>query len=53
MTADESAGAAPRMLEGWHDIDWNAAHQQVRRLQARIVKATLTKPRPAQGVTQA
>jgi RNA-directed DNA polymerase len=40
MTADLSAGAAPRKPEGWHDIDWRAAHENVRRLQARIVKAT-------------
>lgn len=40
MTADLSAGAAPRELGGWHDIDWRAAHENVRRLQARIVKAT-------------
>ncbi len=25
---------------GWHSIDWQAAHENVRRLQARIVKAT-------------
>lgn len=40
MTADISAGAAPHAPLGWHDIDWRAAHENVRRLQARIVKAT-------------
>jgi RNA-directed DNA polymerase len=33
-------GAASRQPEGWHDINWRAAHENVRRLQARIVKAT-------------
>src|SRR5260370_23267664 len=28
------------MVVGWHDIDWQAVHRNVRRLQARIVKAT-------------
>ena len=40
MTADGSAGAVPREPEGWHTIDWRAATEHVRRLQARIVKAT-------------
>ena len=40
MTAELSAGAAPRELDGWHAIDWRAANENVRRLQARIVKAT-------------
>ncbi|MBK1643027.1 hypothetical protein CKO12_14410 [Chromatium okenii] len=30
--------AAPNT--GWHEIDWKVAEQKVRRLQARIVKAT-------------
>ncbi len=34
------AGAASRDDEGWHSIDWQKAHENVRRLQARIVKAT-------------
>ncbi len=41
MTAMQSlAGAASRPPTKWHDIQWRAAHQNVRRLQARIVKAT-------------
>lgn len=37
MTATP-AGAAPHVE--WHDIDWRAVHENVRRLQSRIVKAT-------------
>lgn len=41
MTATQTlAGAASRPTTGWHDIQWRAVHQNVRRLQARIVKAT-------------
>ncbi len=40
MTADGSAGAASQIVKGWHDIDWHAVQSNVRRLQARIVKAT-------------
>ena len=40
MTAGKPAGAVTRAPEGWHDIDWRAANENVRRLQARIVKAT-------------
>jgi len=36
---DLTTGAAPREPEGWHDIDWRAASENVRRLQARIGKA--------------
>ena len=39
MTATTQAGAASH-VEDWHAIDWRAAHQNVRRLQAHIVKAT-------------
>jgi RNA-directed DNA polymerase len=39
MTA-ENAGAASHIVKGWHDVDWQAAHRNVRRLQSRIVKAT-------------
>jgi RNA-directed DNA polymerase len=35
-----SVGAASHTAEEWHSIDWAKAHQMVRRLQARIVKAT-------------
>jgi len=34
------AGAASQVAEGWHAIDWPTTHHNVRRLQARIVKAT-------------
>jgi len=33
------AGAASGEPLGWHSIDWQSAHRNVRRLQARIVKA--------------
>ncbi len=33
-------GAAPRDPEDWHSIDWKKVNENVRRLQARIVKAT-------------
>jgi hypothetical protein len=36
----DPAGAAPSAQEEWLAIDWQAAHLNVRRLQARIVKAT-------------
>jgi RNA-directed DNA polymerase len=34
------AGAAPDVATGWHAIDWFQVRRNVRRLQARIVKAT-------------
>src|SRR5258708_15576292 len=41
MTAEQPAGAASHdIVKGWHDINWQAVHSNVRRLQARIVKAT-------------
>jgi RNA-directed DNA polymerase len=41
MTAKQDlAGAASREPLDWHAIDWRKAHRNVRRLQARIVKAT-------------
>jgi len=33
------AGASLREPVVWHDINWKEAHRNVRRLQARIVKA--------------
>ena len=33
------AGAAPDLVPGWHSIDWKKVWRNVRRLQARIVKA--------------
>lgn len=40
MTALPRAGAAPHTLTDWHAINWPKVHQNVRRLQARIVQAT-------------
>jgi RNA-directed DNA polymerase len=39
MTAEENAGAISDEGMGWHDIDWNITHRNVRRQQVRIVKA--------------
>jgi hypothetical protein len=40
VPADLSAGAAADAPTEWHDIEWRSVHKVVRRLQARIVKAT-------------
>jgi RNA-directed DNA polymerase len=40
MAAKSIAGAASHAEVGWHAIHWQQAHESVRRLQARIVKAT-------------
>lgn len=41
MTVEQQAtGAVSHPDMGWHSIDWQQAHEEVRRLQARIVKAT-------------
>jgi len=41
MTAAATlAGAAPDNVPGWHAIPWRTVWANVRRLQARIVKAT-------------
>src|SRR5438046_5965894 len=42
MAADLSitAGAVSHQPETWHAIDWQKVSEEVRRLQARIVKAT-------------
>ncbi len=40
MSAEPTVGAASHDLGDWHAIDWHKTHQNVRRLQARIVKAT-------------
>jgi RNA-directed DNA polymerase len=39
MTA-HCAGATSHATVDWHAIEWQRVHQNVRRLQARIVKAT-------------
>ncbi len=38
-----STGAPFHGVTDWHAIDWKSAHRNVRRLQARIVKATQEK----------
>jgi RNA-directed DNA polymerase len=40
MTVAQTGAASHELVEGWHDLDWKAIDQNVRRLQARIVKAT-------------
>jgi RNA-directed DNA polymerase len=35
----KSIGAPTNLIEGWHDINWKCCHEEVKRLQARIVKA--------------
>ena len=37
--AEMLAGAAPDLAPDWHSINWKAVYCNVRRLQARIVKA--------------
>jgi len=49
MTAAVQAGALSRPAVDWNTINWHAAQHRVRRLQARIVKATqVVKPRLVQ-----
>src|SRR6266576_4511215 len=40
---EDAAGASFHGVTDWHAIDWQAAHHNVRRLQARIVQATKEK----------
>ncbi len=40
MTASDIAGAASHARVNWHATNWQKAHQNTSRLQARIVKAT-------------
>jgi RNA-directed DNA polymerase len=40
MTAEGIAAGAAPSEENWHAINWQSVHHNVRRLQARIVKAT-------------
>ncbi len=49
-SAMNQVGAVSRVTD-WRSADWRAVNQNVRRLQARIVKATqVVKPRFARGV---
>jgi len=43
MTVAQTGAASHDLVEGWHDINWKATQHNVRRLQARIVKATKEK----------
>jgi N-terminal domain of reverse transcriptase len=36
----QGTGASSDRAKHWHSIDWVRCHREVRRLQARIVKAT-------------
>jgi RNA-directed DNA polymerase len=40
MTVENTTGAVSHTPGEWHAVDWQQAHKHVRRLQARIVKAT-------------
>ena len=40
LSKEPFAGAASHAPTDWNAIDWHQAHRNVRRLQARIVKAT-------------
>ena len=40
MTTQVCAGASSHEIEEWDSIDWTQCRREVRRLQARIVKAT-------------
>ena len=47
MTTDNPVGAAPDAKMNWPAINWRQVHRNVRRLQARIVKASSRVPRRA------
>ena len=54
--ASSVPGASSQIDESWHAIEWRKVHQNVRRLQVRIVKATqeqVEKPRLEKGVREA
>ncbi len=40
LSAVDTTGASSHRVTDWHAIDWESANHNVRRLQARIVKAT-------------
>ena len=40
MNADQTACASSGKASAWEQVDWSRCERQVRRLQARIVKAT-------------
>ncbi len=40
MAVEQTGAACHEIVAGWHDIDWQAVDHNVRRLQARMVKAT-------------
>ena len=37
MMVEQTGAASHDIVVGWHDLDWQAVHRNVRRLQARIV----------------
>ena len=43
MTADFQIAGAVSAATDWHSVEWRKVNQAVRRLQARIVKATQEK----------
>jgi RNA-directed DNA polymerase len=43
VSEEDTAGASFHAIADWHAIDWRAVNSNVRRLQARIVKATKEK----------
>jgi hypothetical protein len=43
MTTENSVGAAPDATMDWQAINWRQVHQNVRRLQIRIVKGLLAR----------
>jgi hypothetical protein len=49
MTAEISADAVSHNLINWHAIDWHKVRENVRRLQARIVKFTAPRPSSSGG----
>ena len=52
MNAAIAACAASGLEVAWHGINWAECYRQVRRLQARIVKAVqnVVPPAPARGL---
>ena len=47
MITQDCAGASSHEIEAWDSIDWTQCRREVRRLQARIVKATRQGESPA------
>ena len=45
MTTAQAVGAVSREAAEWYAIDWQAINRNVRRLQVRIVQATIHRQR--------